>query len=217
MICVSIAEPKLEIIHTILESLREGEIAEIRLDQMELSLDEIQGIFSQPYHELIATCRPGKYDDYIRMSQLKTAISAGAEYIDVELESKLDYMKELISFCRKYDCRIIVSHHDYQKTPSLNRLREIIDECFACGCDIAKVACMAASNVDSSRLLALYEDQRKLVAIGMGPYGTITRVAAPLLGAPFTFASLGSGYETAPGQLDRTAMARILKELRYGI
>jgi 3-dehydroquinate dehydratase len=35
----------------------------------------------------------------------------------------------------------------------------------------------------------------------MGQIGTITRVAAPLLGAEFTYASLEPKLATAPGQL----------------
>jgi len=45
----------------------------------------------------------------------------------------------------------------------------------------------------------------------MGQKGKITRVAAPLLGAPFAYASFKPGSETAEGQLDRKSLKTILK------
>jgi len=47
----------------------------------------------------------------------------------------------------------------------------------------------------------------------MGPGGRIVRAAAPILGSPFTYASPDDGQKTAPGQMDRTSMERILNEL----
>jgi 3-dehydroquinate dehydratase-1 len=216
MICVSIADGSSEAIEKILDSLNENEIAEIRLDQLDLNPRQIESVFSKS-DKLIATCRTGKYSDQDRLSQLKTAVAAGAGFIDIEVESEPSYLRELVSFCRDYECKIIVSHHDYNGTPSFEALRAIVEQCFASGADIAKIACMAHSKADSSRILALYEEQRPLVAIAMGIHGKITRVAATLLGAPFTFASLQSGKETAAGQLDRATMQLIMKELIDGI
>jgi 3-dehydroquinate dehydratase len=48
----------------------------------------------------------------------------------------------------------------------------------------------------------------------MGKEAQITRIAAPLLGAPFTYAALESGRETAPGQLDKDTLAALLKLLK---
>ena len=215
MICISIAETQPETIRQIIDSLQEGEMAEIRLDQMELSPREIETIFSVP-NKLIATCRSGKYNDQDRMRQLKNAVASGADFIDIEVESDDSYSRELVSFCRKHNCSVIISYHNYDETPASLQLRSIIDDCFNAGAEIAKIACMTQSASDSSRILALYEDKRPLVAIGMGEFGKITRVAAPLLGAPFTFAALDKGKETAAGQMDRATMNHILKELKYG-
>jgi 3-dehydroquinate dehydratase len=49
-----------------------------------------------------------------------------------------------------------------------------------------------------------------LEALGLGPVGTFTRVVATRLGAPFTYASLRPGRDTAEGQLDwRTLQDRM--------
>ncbi len=47
----------------------------------------------------------------------------------------------------------------------------------------------------------------------MGDAGRITRVAAPLLGSEFTFASPGEGRETAPGQMSASQLNAIYKIL----
>jgi 3-dehydroquinate dehydratase-1 len=47
----------------------------------------------------------------------------------------------------------------------------------------------------------------------MGEKGKLTRLAAPLLGSVFTYASLGEGKETAEGQWEAASLRRILLEL----
>jgi 3-dehydroquinate dehydratase-1 len=48
----------------------------------------------------------------------------------------------------------------------------------------------------------------------MGKDGRITRIAAPLLGAPFTYASLDNTRETASGQLDSRTLKQIIDMIR---
>jgi 3-dehydroquinate dehydratase len=40
-----------------------------------------------------------------------------------------------------------------------------------------------------------------MVSFAMGPLGLASRVLCPLIGGYFTYASLGEGKESAPGQL----------------
>jgi 3-dehydroquinate dehydratase-1 len=47
----------------------------------------------------------------------------------------------------------------------------------------------------------------------MGDLGKISRIMAPLLGAHFTFATLGQDAATAPGQLTAAELFRILEIL----
>jgi len=48
----------------------------------------------------------------------------------------------------------------------------------------------------------------------MGRKGRLTRILAPLLGCPFTYASIDGGKETAEGQIDAASLRRILLEFR---
>jgi 3-dehydroquinate dehydratase-1 len=213
MICVSIAEGTAE---ACLRALGGLEFAEVRLDAMaphELTTANIRRIFSLPMR-LVATCRPGIRDDGLRRMALMDAIDAGAAYVDVEVESEDGFKSDIAARARGRGCRVIVSYHDNKRTPTSEELRQIIEWCFQSGADIAKISCMANSEKDNARLLGLLDLGRPLIVIGMGEKGRLTRVVAPLLGAAFTYASASGGKETAPGQIDKARLERIMEDLK---
>ncbi len=115
---------------------------------------------------------------------LKSAIRHGASYIDIEVESNDAYKNELKKAAADAGCESIVSYHDYEKTPVMRELEQIISWCFEGGADLAKIACQVNSISDAARLLSLYSLGKPVISIGMGEAGRITRIAAPLLGAP---------------------------------
>ena len=211
MICVSLAEAGLAECLAALEGLA---LAEIRLDRMEdLSLDDVALLFSS-HRKLIATCRPGGLPDDARKERLLAAVAAGAAYVDVEMESEEPYREEIIAKARESGCEVIISFHDHEKTPDRKTLSAIVEDSFLKGADIVKIACFVRSERDSARLLGLLDDARKIVVIGMGEKGRITRVVAPFLGSPFTFASLAEGRQTAEGQIDKVALEGLMEALR---
>jgi 3-dehydroquinate dehydratase len=53
-----------------------------------------------------------------------------------------------------------------------------------------------------------------MVPIGMGEQGVITRIAAPLLGAEFTFAAPEGKPGTAPGQISKEKLHSILRQIQ---
>jgi len=65
-----------------------------------------------------------------------------------------------------------------------------------------------------SRLLSLYSYGNPIISIGMGHEGKITRIAATLLGAPFTYASIDDSKKTAPGQFDSEKLKTIIDMIR---
>jgi len=212
LICVSLNEPDYPAIVRVLDGLK-AEMAEIRLDGARLTPEEVGQLFSRPL-PLVATFRPGEnVADRERMETLALAVRAGARYLDLELESVPLGRGELIPLARAHGCRVIVSHHDERETPARDRLEEIIEACFAAGADIAKIACRIRTRADCARILSLYEGGRALIALGMGRLGIVTRIAAPILGAPFTYAAPDGGRPVAEGQLDWTTTRDLLKIL----
>ncbi len=208
MICISIGKTEqLEVVNAI-----KPDMLELRFDLMNedpgSALSRVEG---EPV--IIATCRPDKLKDSDRMLILKKAIDAGVGFIDIELDSELSYLKELIEYARAGNSEIIISWHDFEETPSLEKLKEILSQCYDKGADVAKIASQVNTEKDNSNLLSLYTMEGRKVVLGMGEMGKITRLAALHLGAEFTFVSSDAEYVTAPGQLtynEFTALNKIL-------
>ncbi|MDR0941185.1 MAG: type I 3-dehydroquinate dehydratase [Bacteroidales bacterium] len=198
MICVSIAESNIQ---RCIEKATVADMAEIRIDLSKFSADDVRIVFSQVQKPSIATCRPEFVDDTTRVVLLKTAIEHGAHYVDVEIESTAELKQEIIECAQKHDCKVIISYHNYENTPTDEELYAIVNQCFSDGAAIAKIAVTATSPTDSARVLALYARYKNLVALAMGEKGKITRFANMYLGSPFTFAALDAQSATAPGQL----------------
>ncbi|MBN1789475.1 MAG: type I 3-dehydroquinate dehydratase [Bacteroidales bacterium] len=210
MICASIAEKDVE---KCLASLERVEMAEIRLDLTEYSNEEIQRVFSLR-KKTIATCRPCKIRQEERFEMLKKAIESGATYVDIEYEASPEYKNDLIDFAHKHQCDVIISYHNYDKTPDLEELEEIVRSCYAQGADLAKIATHVNVNRDNSKILSLYKAPGRLVAIGMGDLGRISRIVAPFMGAEFTYASLSESEATAPGQISYEKLSQFILEIQ---
>ena len=210
MICVSIGEQD---INKCISYLNRVEIAEIRLDLTGFNTEEIERIFSTK-KKLIATCRPGKYNDKERTNLLHTAIKAGASFVDIEYESSDQYRNDLMKFAHQSHSEVIISYHNFDYTPPLHELEKIMNDCFKMGGDVAKIATMVNVNRDNSKILSLYKAPGRLVAIGMGELGKISRIIAPFLGAEFTFASLDEGDSTAPGQIKYTKLNEFIMKIQ---
>jgi len=209
LICISLREPDYQSFVAALSGL---EMAEIRMDGAKLSPAEVESIFSRPL-VLVATFRPGGVRLKKRAEMLSLAIRAGARFVDLELQSPPAFRDELVKAARASRCRVIISYHNDRKTPDRPLLEQIADRCFRAGADIAKLACRVHSQGDCARLLSLYDQSRPIIALGLGRLGIMTRIVAPSLGAPFTYASLAPGRQTADGQLDWKAMREKIRAL----
>jgi len=196
MICVSLSDISFQ---ECIKALSKTEFAEIRMDLLDFSEDQFRSLFAIK-RKTVATCHPGKHTEEQRLGLLKVAIEAGAGYVDIDYESSDEYRSALMDFAHAHDSAAIVSYHNFNLTPSTQEMDAIISQARGWGADYVKIATMANSPADNARVLGLYGKYPKLIAFCMGKKGGITRVAAPLLGAEFTFAALDSLHATAPGQ-----------------
>ncbi len=196
MICISIGNTAL------IEQVNrlKPDLVEIRYDMMGKTPDEVLPELD-PRIRHIATCRPLNVPGEERFAILSRAIELGASYVDVEIESDQAFVKEIGKIASDKESSLIVSYHNFEETPSLEFLNEILDSCYRLGADVAKIACVASTAEDNARLLSLYTRNGRKVILGMGEKGKITRIAALELGAEFTFAALDAQSVTALGQL----------------
>lgn len=197
MICVSIANCNYE---NIIEMVDKYQLVELRLDKLSLTNQQIKSIIEKA-NSVIVTMRPEKLNDDERIKMIKYAIDCDVDYIDVEIDSADEYKTELIKYARNKNTKVIVSYHNYEKTPVRRELDEVIRWSEESEADIIKIACFVNSEKDAAVLISLYELDKKIISIGMGEKGRITRVASLMLGAPFTFAAVSDEKLTAPGQL----------------
>lgn len=210
MICTCIQNKNLEEIFSILEQ-GDIEMAEIRLDLCpDLDEEDIESLFSGTDIPLIATCRiAGSASMQEAERRLRTAILAGAKYVDVELEAPAPMGKRLRRAARESGTTLIRSYHNFDETPDAETLAEMVTKCRVFGSDVIKVATMAHSPEDVARVMDLYgmtypdgrtQEEGTLVAFCMGEAGKESRLECLRRGAPFTYVSLGEGDGTAPGQ-----------------
>jgi len=209
MICISLANKSFS---ECLKIVRKEQMAEVRMDLLDLETDQVRQLFSSS-NRLIATFRKGVSADSKRFEYLAEAINSGAAWIDMDLSADESFRPELLRMANEKHCQVIISYHNFSLTPPYIDLVEIARQCMLKGGAMAKIACQVSSRKDLVNLLALYDLDMKLIAIGMGPMGRITRIAAPFLGAEFTYASYEPGSEAAPGQISKKDMRQILKLL----
>ena len=152
----------------------------------------------------------GKWDgnEARRIERLLQAIELGANIIDIEYNAK--NVENIIRLIKKRaDC--LLSFHDFQKTPPLDVLKQIVNKELKAGADICKVVTTAQTFEDNLAVMRLFSEFPgiRMVAFTMGTQGFISRVMAPLIGAYFTYGAVQKGVESAPGQLPVSDMLAV--------
>jgi 3-dehydroquinate dehydratase I len=210
MLCRAIAEKGFENIVRLLDG---AEMAEIRIEETGLTVAEVEKLFST-HKNLVATCRPATLTIEQQKDLLTAAINKGAAWVDIEIEAEEEYRKNLIELAKTKGCKVIISYHDYEKTPDLDDLVQICYQAHGMGADLIKLACMCKTKLDVLNLLEIYRLKLPVLSLGMGKIGAITRIAALELGAPFTFVSFKGIEQTAPGQIDENVLRDFLSQIK---
>jgi 3-dehydroquinate dehydratase/shikimate dehydrogenase len=188
-----------------------ADIIELRLDFM--SNPQLERLLRHSQTPKIVTNRTkqegGRFEgsEERRIAYLQEAISLGAEYIDIES----DYFHPF----ERSSTKLIVSHHNFERTPE--NLEEIYGRISEQNPDIVKIATKAQNYGDSLRMLNLIAGADKdIIGICMGQHGIITRVLGSVYGGYLTFASLGEGKSSAPGQLSVAELRSAWQLLQLG-
>jgi len=205
---VSIGDVSLEECLTI---LKEVDFAEIRLDRMEITKEGVEKIFSS-HKNLIATFKDGKVPERTRIEFLIEAVEKGASYVDVDLNSREDFLSAITKRVREKGGKLIVSYHNFEGTDEFSVLKKVAYMCLSLG-DYGKISCMVNEDEDNLtllNLLKLKEFKGRLIVTGMGEKGKITRILSPILGSPFTFACYRKGKEMAYGQIEAGTLSKMI-------
>ncbi|MBU0757836.1 MAG: shikimate dehydrogenase [Nanoarchaeota archaeon] len=208
-ICISIVAETVESIYEKTKTaLRLADLVEVRLDHVrDIKKEDIIKILVKSPENIIVACRSiscgGNYggDEESRMALLFEAIERGAGYIDIEIESSKQDVMEIISKAKERKTKIILSHHDFKKTPKFNELQKSYDEMNSFQPDMIKIATFAESINDCFKIFELLKGKENFIAIAMGVRGWMTRILAQKYGSAITYASLEPGNASAPGQI----------------
>lgn len=190
-------------------------IAEIRLDLFSnLETDNIlKTVKKFSKVPTIATIRSNKEGGNWSKSEserlgIYKEIMPFVDAVDIELISE-EIIDEVIECANQNDVNIIISHHNFDETPSLKSLEKVIEDANNKGADIIKIATLINLGRDIEALKELLIENNKdrnLIVIGMGGRGLTTRLEFPKLGSLLTFCSYQQS--TAAGQISLEEMVK---------
>lgn len=174
-------------------------MVELRVDEIKnLSKNDLQLIRERATRKAIFTSR--------RKEIILKALDLRFDFIDIDLLLIKDF-----NLPKQIKNKIIVSFHDFKKTPDMVQLNVIINKMRKLKVEIIKIATKVNNSQDIKNLFKILLNKKKnekIIVVGMGKKGKITRILGPLIGSFLTFASTSFG-QSAPGQLEISEFKKI--------
>ncbi|NLX12676.1 MAG: type I 3-dehydroquinate dehydratase [Phycisphaerales bacterium] len=198
LLCVPLTAPGIgETLDLLHDPKRFFDVAELRLDYLERP--DVARLLRDKPCPVIVTNRPTREgghwagDETRRLELLAEADRLGADYIDIEWDAREH-------FGHPGQARLIVSRHYFQETPA--EIAEIARQIEDTDADVVKIATRANTPADNVAMLRVLRAARKpTIAVTMGEHGNLPRILGPKENAFLVYASLGTGLESAPGQV----------------
>ncbi len=186
MICTVITGPSFQEAQKQIEASihANADLVELRLDSFTSlnikALEQLRISYSIP---MIFTLKNHKSP--------KEILPLNPEFIDLELDNPF--------IAQVPPNQLILSYHNFTHTPQ--DLDIIYEEMLKTPAAFYKIAVQANHTIEALRLLCWIKkkNDKKIIAISMGKQGQISRILAPVMGCPFTYASLDK--ENTLGQL----------------
>ncbi|UTL71125.1 type I 3-dehydroquinate dehydratase [Bacillus halotolerans] len=147
---------------------------------------------------------------------LETAIrTKDIDFIDIELFSGEANVEALVSLAEENGVYVIMSNHDFQKTPAKDEIISRLRKMQELGAHIPKIAVMPKDAGDLLTLLdatytmkTKYAD-RPMITMSMAGTGLVSRLSGEVFGSACTF---GAGEEaSAPGQIPVSELRNVLE------
>ena len=140
--------------------------------------------------------------------------------VDIELSSP-EVIARVVQVIKEARKMLVISYHNFKRTPSLRQLNKICRQAVALGADVVKVATMIREADfpradEDCRVLTIFMATHlglvQKAVIGMGKAGGPTRVFFPYLGSVLVYASVGP--PTAEGQFSVEEMLDIFAKIK---
>ncbi|MFV5263460.1 type I 3-dehydroquinate dehydratase [Acinetobacter courvalinii] len=209
----------------------DADLAEFRIDLLNFASDRKQVIALG--HELkqilgtkplIATIRTHNEGGQLTISDADYGKTYQAylqqpfmDMLDVEMFRDQQIVKDTVRMAHAKKVLIVMSNHDFQKTPSESEIIKRLLKQDELGADILKIAVMPQNKQDvftlmNATLKVSQQSKKPLLTMSMGKLGTISRIATANMGGSFSFGMIGEA--SAPGQIDVTQLKQFLKTVQ---
>ncbi|MDC5206814.1 type I 3-dehydroquinate dehydratase [Acinetobacter baumannii] len=215
----------------VIANTADADLAEFRIDLLSFASDTKQVIALG--HELkkilgnkpmIATIRTKNEGGQLEISDVDYGKTYQAylknpfmDWLDVEMFRDQKVVSEIVQKAHQKKVLVVMSNHDFQKTPSQDEIEKRLLKQDQMGADILKIAVMPKSKQDvftlmNATLKVSQQTTKPLLTMSMGQLGTISRVATANMGGSYSFGMIGQA--SAPGQIDVTKLKQILQTVQ---
>lgn len=139
------------------------------------------------------------------------------QLLDIEMFRDPGSVAKLTKLAHDKKVLVIMSNHDFAKTPDQQDIENRLLKQDQMGADILKIAVMPTSTQDvftlmNATLAVSQKSQKPLLTMSMGQLGTISRVATANMGGSMSFGMIGEA--SAPGQIDVIQLKQLLKTVQ---
>ena len=137
------------------------------------------------------------------------------EVIDVELFKQEKDVKEIVNVAHAVGVAVIISNHDFHKTPEKEEIISRLRKAQELGGDIPKIAVMPTCTQDVITLLDATRTMNEeyadgpIVTMAMAGMGVISRLSGEIFGSSLTFGALKK--VSAPGQISVAELRRTIQ------
>lgn len=150
-------------------------------------------------------------------SKLNKAIVATGmtDMIDVELFTGDAIVKEIVDFAHSKDVKVVMSNHDFFKTPTKEEIISRLCKMQVMNADLPKIAVMPQTTEDVLTLLSATNEMvtkhanRPIITMSMAGLGVVSRLAGEVFGSALTFGAAKAA--SAPGQVPVEKLEQVLQ------
>lgn len=214
------------------------ELADVKLDLVEVRIDHFNDVENlESVKELVKELREilnetpilftfrslkegGEKEvttEYYKTLNIEIAETGLVDLVDVELFTGDEIVKEIVDKVHKTNAKIVMSNHDFHKTPEREEIVRRLCRMQELNADLPKIAVMPKSTGDVLKLLCATNDmvtkyaETPIITMSMGGLGVVSRIAGETFGSALTFGAAKKA--SAPGQVDVNSLVTILDVL----
>ena len=148
--------------------------------------------------DITPTAYQALLDEIIESNSIESNV---VDLLDVELSQGMACVQELVKHAHQMGIGVIVSQHDFKKTPEASNLITTMEQMAGYGADVAALLLATGTMKEN-------HPETLLITMSMGRTGCVSRLCGGLFGSVMSFGSMGKA--SAPGQVSAKALSDVL-------